>query len=102
MIHHSCDSCKQIIDPRENLRYVVRMEVYAAMEPVENEDSDDDRDHLAEIQDILECVDDADSDRIGDDVYQQLRFDLCPECRKKFLSNPIVREPSKQLNFSEN
>ena len=102
MIHYSCDCCKQIIDPREGLRYIVRMEVYAAMEPTDVEDEDGDNDHLAEIQDILECMDDSDSDRIGDDVYQQMRFDLCPGCRKKFVRNPIEREPSTQLNFSDN
>ena len=33
MIHYSCDCCKRIIDLQEELRYVVRMEVYAAMDP---------------------------------------------------------------------
>jgi hypothetical protein len=35
-------------------------------------------------------------------VYEQLRFDLCPECRKKFLKNPLGREYSKQFDFSKN
>jgi len=101
MIHFTCDCCKRIIDAEVDMRYVVRMEVYAAMESVDAGD-DDDRDHLSEIQDILERMEDAESDRIGDEVYQQLRFDLCTDCRKRFLNNPIVREPAKQLNFSEN
>jgi hypothetical protein len=42
------------------------------------------------------------SDAVGDDVYQQLRFDLCPECRKKFVKNPLGREGSKQFDFSKN
>ena len=100
MIHYTCDGCQRIIDSKADLRYVVRMEVYAAMDPV-NSDGDDD-DHLEEIQEILERMEDTDSDRIGDDVYQQLRFDLCPECQKKFLEKPIFREPAKQFNFSEN
>ena len=101
MIRYSCDWCKRDLDPDEDLRYVVKMEVYAAFDPTVS-DADDDRDHLQEIQDILERLEDAESDQIGDDVYQQLRFDLCPECRKRFVKNPLGREIAKALNFSEN
>jgi hypothetical protein len=78
------------------------MEVYAAAEPSDSDEREDDRDHLAEIQDILERMEDTEGDEIGDDVYQQLRFDLCPQCREKFINNPISREASPQFNFSEN
>tara|TARA_Y100001934_G_C12051549_1_gene631000 strand:+ start:236 stop:472 length:237 start_codon:yes stop_codon:yes gene_type:complete len=78
------------------------MEIYAATEVNNTDESDDDRDHLHEIQDILEQMDDAESDAISGEVYQQLRFDLCPQCREKFLSNPVSREAVTQLDFSEN
>ena len=42
------------------------------------------------------------SEDIGDDVYQQLRFDLCPECRKRFLKNPLGRKHAEQFDFSKN
>ena len=100
MIKFTCDLCKREIDPEEDLRYVVKMEIYAAFDPMALEE--DDRDHLQEIQDILERSEDLESEQIGDDVYQQLRFDLCPECRRKFLKNPLGRENAKILNFSEN
>jgi hypothetical protein len=102
MIHYSCDLCKRHLDPEEDLRYVVKMEVYAAFDPAASAEDDDDRDHLQEIQDILERMEDAQSDQIGDDVYQQLRFDLCPECRKKFVKNPLGREVAKAFGFSAN
>ena len=101
MIHYSCDLCKRDLDPEEDFRYVVKVEIYAAYDLMAMGE-DDDRDHLQEIQDILERLEDAESDQIGDDVYQQLRFDLCSECRKKFLKNPLGRESTKILNFSEN
>ena len=101
MIRFFCDMCKRDIDPREDLRYVVKVEIFAAFDPLAIEEED--RDHLQEIQDILERAEDAESDQIGDDVYQQLRFDLCPECRSRFLKNPLGRESAKKiLNFSEN
>lgn len=101
MIRYSCDCCKRELDPEDDLRYVVKVEVYAAFDPVTNEEEDD-RDHLQEIQDILERLEDTENEYIGDDVYQQLRFDLCPECRRRFLKNPLGREPAKVLDFSEN
>ena len=100
MIRFSCDMCKREIDPEEDLRYVAKIELYAAFDPLVLEE--DDRDHLQDIQDILERADDADSEQIGDEVYQQLRFDLCPECRKRFLKNPFGRESATMLHFSEN
>jgi hypothetical protein len=100
MIRYSCDLCKRDLDPRHDLRYVVKVEVFAAMDSDEDEDSD----HLQEIQDILERLEDADDDQIGEDVCQQLRFDLCPECRRKFVKNPLGHEnfTTKVGGFSKN
>lgn len=99
MIQYSCDLCKQPLDSEDDLRYVVRMEVYAAFDPVE---LDDDTDNLQEIHEILERLDDVEGDAVSDEVYQQLRFDLCPECRKKFLKNPLGRKFIEQFHFSSN
>ena len=77
------------------------MEVYVAAETADS-DEDDDRDHLAELNEILERPNGTDSDEFGEEVYQQLRFDLCPECRKKFVKNPMPREAAAQFDFSEN
>lgn len=101
MIQYSCDCCKRVLDP-DDLRYVVKMEVYAAFDPQNSSDCDDDRDHLQEIQEILRAAEDADDEQIGSDVYEQLRFDLCGDCRKKFAKHPLPRELSKQFDFSNN
>ena len=102
MIRYSCDLCKRELDPQDDLRYVVKVEVYAAFDPAAVDNDDEDRDHLEEIQDILERMEDMPGDEIGDEVYQQLRFDLCPECRKKFIRNPLGHETAKAFGFSAN
>ena len=104
MIRYCCDLCKRDLDPNEDLRYVVKMEVYAAFDPEVSvsDEEEGDRDHLQEIQDILECLGDADAEQVGDDVYKQMRFDLCPDCRRKFAQNPLGRETAKMLDFSKN
>jgi hypothetical protein len=102
MIHYSCDRCRRVIDPADELRYVVTLEVQAAMDPLEADEPDDDRDHLLEVQEILERVDDADSAVIGDEIYQKRRYDLCPGCYQKFIKNPIGSESPAHLDFSQN
>jgi hypothetical protein len=79
------------------------MEIFAAYD-AEAAHDEDDRDHLEEIQDILERMEDADDEQIGEEVFQQLRFDLCPDCRRKFLKNPLGREGAiaKVVGFSKN
>ena len=61
-----------------------------------------DSDHLQDLDDIIEQLDDLSSDAIGEEICQHLRFDLCPECRKKFLANPLGRKATKKFNFSQN
>jgi hypothetical protein len=102
MIHHSCDLCKRLIDTEQDVRYVVKMEVYAALDPA-LDDTDDDRDGLQEVQDMLQRMEETGTEGVAEDeVYQQLRFDLCPECRKRFLKQPLGREAIKQFDFSQN
>ena len=103
MIHYSCDRCKRTIDPEQALRYLVRIEVEAVMDPLHEGEAPDDRDHLLEIDEILERVDAAESPDIGDDIYQNRRYDLCPQCFRKFMQNPVGREKkTSSLGFSSN
>jgi len=102
MISYSCDLCKRKLDPQEDLRYVVKIEISAAFDPAGDNEDEDDRDYLEEIQDILERLEEGPEEQVGEGVHQQLRFDLCPECRRKFLKNPLGRESAKLLGFSEN
>ena len=102
MISYSCDLCKRNIDAEQDLRYVVKIEISAAFDPISPEEEENDRDHLEEIQDILQRLEDGQCGEISEDVFQQLRFDLCPECRKRFVKNPLGREAAKLLGFSKN
>ncbi len=103
MIHYGCDRCGRPIDPRDELRYVVRIEIDAVMEPIDGDVvEDDDRDHLMELHEIIERSADAADSMIGDEVYQRQRFDLCSACHQKFTRNPVGKESSKQLDFSNN
>ena len=106
MLHYSCDVCKRPIDPETGTRHVVKIEVFAAIEDEPACGCDghaaetDDADHLEEMQDLLERLDDA-GDGLDDDA-RSMRFDLCDDCRRKFVRNPLGIRKGKQLDFSQN
>ena len=35
-------------------------------------------------------------------IYKQFRYDLCPECHKKFLRDPLGKEVAQKFDFSKN
>jgi len=90
------------LDPKTDLRYVVNIEVHAAVDPEALETCDDDRDHLQEIHESLESLDDFQCEQIEEDGCRQLRFDLCGHCAKKYLKDPLGCETVKVFDFSKN
>ncbi len=102
MIHFSCDRCKQTIDRELDLRYVVKIEVQATMEPLGSDETEDDRDHLVEIQEILARMEDEVSETVSEAVYQRRCFDLCSDCYRKFSLNPLGRDVTVPIGFSKN
>jgi hypothetical protein len=77
------------------------MEVYAALDQ-DDVAIDGDRDHLEEIDDLLEGADELEAAQVGGEAHQLLRFDLCSECRKRFLRDPLGRRLAQQVDFSKN
>ena len=104
MIRYTCDLCKRELDPESDLRYVVKIEIFAAFDPPSCVDEEGDRDHLQEIQEMLERLENADDGQVSEDVYQQVRLDLCPECRRQFAKLLVLRREAARATsvFSNN
>lgn len=98
MIHFTCDACHRPIEPSDEPRFVVRVEVYAALD--EERPLDQDADPLQDIDELLASS--AESSEQEDDLYQQARYDLCAACRERFLDNPLGRASALKLGFSNN
>lgn len=101
MIHYTCDRCKREIDTLHQTRYVVQIEVQAALDGPLG-DFDDDIDHLSELHQILEDLSDDETDGSSPESSHRGRYDLCPECRRHFLKNPLGRDALLALGFSNN
>lgn len=108
MLHYSCDMCKRPIDTHDEIRHVVKIEVFAAPDDDAalrdgiDEETLGDADHLDDVQDLLERLDDGALGAALDDETHTLRFDLCPDCRRRFLRNPLGLKSGKKLDFSNN
>ena len=102
MIHYTCDRCKRTMDPENEVRYTVRLEVIAVLDSIDSRENEDDRDHLLEVEEVLSRLEDSEDEEIGEDVFQRKVYDLCPRCYRKFKENPLGSELATQFGFSEN
>lgn len=101
MIRYCCDRCKRDIDAQCDLRYTITIEIEAALDG-EDHELVDDPDHLDELHDLLESADDLCSSVFSDEVYQRKQFDLCKDCFRQYIKNPLAKEPSNSVGFSQN
>lgn len=101
MIHFTCDCCGRPIDADQECRYIVRLEVYPALDTQE-ENEDDDLDNLQAIDDMLEQLDQLELEQDDCCGYEQQRYDLCERCRHEFLKNPLGRLAMAKIGFSDN
>jgi hypothetical protein len=91
MIHYVCDKCGKRLDAREDHRFIVNIEVFAAESSMELTKEDLDRDHRAEMQKLIDQLARANPDDIEDQTYRRFRFDLCTTCHRRYLADPIAR-----------
>ncbi len=108
MLHYSCDICKRPIDIRADVHHIVKIEVFPAVEDIadhpccDGNGQQDDADHLEEMQDMLERLDEEDMQASLGDGARSMRFDLCDACRQRFVKNPLGVKSGKKLDFSNN
>ncbi len=101
MLRYSCDVCGKDLIPDEDRRYVVKIEVSAAHEPLELTEDDLDADAVESLNQILDAAnDEAAAVEAAIPARREFRFDLCPACHQHYVRNPLAREALWQ--FSDN
>ena len=101
MIHYTCDLCGKALLIEEEVRYEVNIEIKAAFDSEEATTAlhIDLQDEMSELIDLME---DIDSNEIENEVYKVFRFDLCNDCRRAYMKDPLFRKSFGRLGFSEN
>lgn len=102
MLQVSCDLCGRRICRGEEQHFILKMEIYAADDPSEITEDDLDNDHMETLSEILCQAVDLDEAEQLLPTTQQRRYDLCSNCRAKFLNDPLGQESAQNLDFSEN
>jgi hypothetical protein len=101
MLHITCDQCGKELRAGDD-HYVLKIEVFAAHDPAELTEADFDEDHMEEISKMLQEMADAGELDDLEPPSNHFRFDLCPDCRKKYVRDPLSKEASQKFDFSEN
>ena len=102
MIHFTCDMCGKRLEQGADTRYVIKIEVYAAYDPMEIGGDDLWEDHDDEIRGLLAHMEDMDAEDLEDQVYKTFRFDLCPECHEAYLKDPLGLKARSRTRFEHN
>ena len=88
MITHICDRCGRPLE-RGQLRYIARIEVLAAADPLEITLDDLLRDSRREMDALLEQCEQLTEEELMRDVYVKFEFDLCRPCQKAYVTDPL-------------
>lgn len=99
MVHYTCDRCGRSI--REE-RFVAKIEVAAAFDPEELTAEDFDADHLAQISDALDAIENTGDFELEETGPRTLQLDLCPVCCRAFLASPLGKSRPGRVNYSQN
>jgi len=102
MIHYTCDMCGKPLLVEEEVRYVVKIEVYAGYDPMEITEEDLEEDHTEEMRELVKEMEDMTTEEVEEGVYKKFRFDLCPSCKEIYLRDPLLQKQGRRISFGEN
>lgn len=94
MVVHRCDGCGSEM-LKGILRYRVKIDVRAAYDELEISLADLIRDHRAEMLALIEKLRDRDPREIEETVYKGFTLDLCPNCQRAYIKNPLRFHPEQ-------
>lgn len=85
---HLCDRCGCPLEATE-LRYIVRLEVFAAPTPLKISEEELRSDPQPEIARLLKQCEGMSEEELMRDVHVEMKFDLCRRCQQAYLRNPL-------------
>ena len=101
MVHITCDICGRSL-PAGDDRYVLKIEVFASHDPAELTEADLDADHMDEVSQLLSDLEVESEAEALAPTTQQFKYDLCSECRKRYVRDPLSKDAVPKLHFSKN
>ena len=98
MMYFTCDQCGKQIRSGADDRFIIRIEVFAAEDTHMISEADLDEDNMEAVSALLREMEDG----ATDEPNKQFRYDMCHECHKRFVQDPLGKENGLKLSFSKN
>lgn len=104
MVHYTCDMCGKSLLADEDIRYVVKIEVYTACDAMDMDDDEDIDEENWEMdeENVRQGGTSNPEESLKNGEYKTFRFDLCTKCHKKYLQDPLFLKSWNRTRFSEN
>jgi hypothetical protein len=93
----TCDACGAGLLLDSDVRYVLRIEGFAAYDPMELTRQDLERDFDSDMHRVLESLSSLSAEDAMNQVHRSFRFDLCPGCWGKYLKDPLASARGPQV-----
>lgn len=97
MVNYTCDMCGQRIR-KHTLRYIAKIEVFAAYDELEIRKEDLEKDYREAIERLIAKMKHMDPKKLMEDVWASFKFDLCKRCRDIYMQSPIGLIKTEELN----
>ncbi len=85
---HVCDRCGRPLEEAE-LRYIAKIQVYAAPGLLKFSEDDLATDKKPEIDKLMNQCADKSEEELMQDVFVEFKFDLCRRCQQTYITCPI-------------
>jgi hypothetical protein len=82
--------------------YIVKIEAFAAHDPAEITEEDLEEDHMEAVSQLLREMEESDDPGDVEPAARHFRYDLCPECHRRYLRDPLSKDSAQKFDFSEN
>lgn len=92
MMLYRCDGCGREME-KGALRYTVGIDVRAAYDTLEIGLADLVKDHRAEMEALVQRMNEAEAGELEASVHKKMEFDLCPDCQRAYVANPMRFHP---------
>jgi len=89
VIYYTCDMCGKRLAGGRDLRFVAKIQLYAAADPLEISAEELTADIREKIRRLVDEMKDMDPQELQDSVFRQFQFDLCPKCRQRYIEDPL-------------
>ena len=101
MIHFSCDRCQRVISEDE-LRFTVAIEIQVAIEDEPFDGEELPAEEMEVLHEVLDELNEEEREEVNQFAYQRQQHDLCLECQREYIANPLGCEQATRVGFSKN